>query len=452
MLTSVEWNNDPVLGNLKLCLTKDDGTPYQTIVIAGENGTGKTRILQTISTFLNLGSFEPFKEMKYKINGTVYTISPNNANSNLGVHKRQQEGTTDVTVVRGTYADRQKIVEDILDIRHYGCAYSKARSGFSTKPVKSSTTQQLDADSYDNDDNEDFTNIKQLIVDIKSQDNSAWDRIGASGANTSYSDFHQTSKIYRFEKAFNNFFESIKFVGVDEESTAEKIVSFEKNGNPIAIDDLSTGEKQIVFRGAQLLKNSNNLTGGVVLIDEPELSMHPKWQSKIFNYYKGLFEQGGMQTTQIIFATHSENVIRSAVKDLQNTLVIILSNENGVINSNKMDDVVLPVITAAEINYLAFGVKSIDYHIALYGDFQVQTGKAGIHAADTQLANEPEYIQALHEKIDTYGAGYQTLPTYIRNAIDHPDNPRGYSDEELEKSIQLLRKICHRLRTAPTTP
>ncbi len=452
MLTSIEWNNDPVLGSLKLSLTKDDGTPYQTIVIAGENGTGKTRILQTIATFLNLGTIEPFKEIKYEINGTVYTISPNDTNSNVGVHIRQAEGDDTVTTVWGSKGDREKIQADSLDIRHYGCAYSKARSGFNTKPVKSSTTQQLDADNYDNDDNEDFTSIKQLIVDVKSQDNSAWDRIGASGANTSYSDFHQSSKIYRFEKAFNNFFESLKFAGVDEESTAEKIVSFEKNGNPIAIDALSTGEKQIVFRGTQLLKNSNNLSGGVVLIDEPELSMHPKWQSKIFNYYKGLFELGGTQTTQIIFATHSESVIRSAVKDLQNTLVIILSNENGEINSNKMDDVVLPAITAAEINYLAFGVKSIDYHIALYGDYQVQTGKSSIRAVDIQLASEPEYIQALHEKTDTYGAGYQTLPTYIRNAIDHPDNPRTYSDEEFEKSIQLLRKICHRLRTVPITP
>lgn len=75
--------------------------------------------------------------------------------------------------------------------------------------------------------------------------------------------------------------------------------NFFKNGKNIAIDDLSTGEKQIVFRGAQLLKNSRNLNGGIVLIDEPELSMHPKWQSKVFDYYTGLFSQGGTQMSQI---------------------------------------------------------------------------------------------------------------------------------------------------------
>lgn len=450
MITAVEWNNDPVLGSLRLDFTKEDGTPYKTIVIAGENGTGKTRILHTISTFLNLGTIEPFKEIAYEVNGTCYTITPHDANANLGVHKRKKEGDEDAVLISNHKGNLDKIKEDEYDIRHYGCAYSKARSGFNTKPVKSSTTEQLDADSYDNDETDDFTKIKQLIVDVKSQDNSAWDKIGASGENIPYAEFHRTSKIYRFENAFNNFFNTIKFEGVDEEAVDEKKVAFKKNGRTVAIDNLSTGEKQIVFRGAQLLKNSNNLNRGVVLIDEPELSMHPKWQAKIFDYYTGLFSQTDTQTTQVVFATHSENVIRAAVKDTENTLIIILSDDNGIIKADKMKELVLPTATAAEINYLAFGVLSIDYHIALYGDFQMQTGKGSISAADAHIAAQPEYIQAQHEKLDTFGTTrYVTWPTYIRNKIDHPDSPRRYSDEEFEKSILLLRSICRRLRTAP---
>lgn len=449
MLTSVEWNNDPVLGNLKLNFTREDGTPYKNIVIAGENGTGKTRILQTLSSFLNLESIVPFKEICYEISGVKYTITPYHDNPQLGFHNRKKDSDGSVTAVFSNISSVEQIQADPLDVRHYGCAYSRARSGFKTKPIKSSTTEQLDAVSYDNDENDDFTSIKQLIVDIKSQDNSVWDKIGARGENIPYAEFHRTSKIYRFEKAFNDFFESIQFTGVDEEAPGEKKVAFSKNGHAIAIDDLSTGEKQVVFRGAQLLRNSRNLNGGVILIDEPELSMHPKWQSKIFGFYTGLFSASGSQTAQIIFATHSENVIRAAVQDTANTLIIILADENGIITSNKIADIVLPNVTAAEINYLAFGVKSIDYHIALYGDFQVQTSKSSIAAADSCIASQPEYIPAQHEKIDTYRSGYTTLPTYIRNKIDHPDSPRRYTDEEFEKSILLLRAICKRLRTSP---
>ena len=446
MITNIQWDNDLILGDLNLSFTKDDGTLYKTIVLAGENGTGKTRILQTIATFLNLGTIEPFKSITYDIGGEKYTITPRDVNASIGFHDRTKEGENTSTIVSGHKNDIKKIKEDILDIRHYGCAYSKARSGFNTKPVKSTTTQQLDADSYDNDDTDDFTSIKQLIVDVKAQDNSSLDKLISKGEYTSYEDFHRTSKIFRFENAFNNFFDTIKFEGVDEEATDEKKVTFSKNEKNIAIDDLSTGEKQIVFRGAQLLKNSKNLNGGIVLIDEPELSMHPKWQSKVFDYYTGLFSQGGTQMSQIFFATHSENVIQAATKDLDNTLIIILSSDGGVIKADKMSKMVLPTATAAEINYLAFGVHTVDYHIALYGDFQLQTGKSSIAAADAEIEAQPEYVPAQHEKIDAYGPGYKTLPTYIRNKIDHPDSPRVYTEEEFEKSILLLRNICGRLR------
>ena len=107
----------------------------------------------------------------------------------------------------------------------------------------------------------------------------------------------------------------------------EKKIVFSKQSNTITIDQLSTGEKQVVFRGTYLLKNSNNLNGGTILIDEPELSMHPKWQEKIFQYYRGLFTNGTNQTTQMIFATHSEYVIRSAIEDKDNVLLIVLTNK-----------------------------------------------------------------------------------------------------------------------------
>lgn len=446
MITNIQWDNDPILGNLNLSFTKDDGTPYKTIVLAGENGTGKTRILQTVATFLNLGTIEPFKSITYDVNGEKYTITPSDINASIGYHMRIKEGETTSTRVSGYKGNLNIIKEDPLDIRHYGCAYSKARSGFNTSPVKSTTTQQLDADSYDNDEKDDFTSIKQLIVDVKSQDNSSLDKLISKGEYTNYEDFHRASKIFRFENAFNNFFDTIQFDGVNEEDTDEKKVTFSKNGKNIAIDDLSTGEKQIVFRGAQLLKNSKNLNGGIVLIDEPELSMHPKWQSKIFDYYTGLFSQGGTQMSQIFFATHSENVIHAAAENLDNTLIIILSSDGGVVRADKMSKMVLPTPTAAEINYLAFGVHTVDYHIALYGDFQLQTGKSAIAAADAHIQSQPEYNPALHEKLDTYGPGYQTLPTYIRNKIDHPDSSRVYTEAEFERSILLLRSICGRLR------
>ncbi len=449
MIKTIKWNNQPVLGDLVLDFTKEDGSPYNTIVIAGENGAGKTSVLETLSDFLNLGSVQPFNYIQYQIDNVNYKVIPDENNAHIGFHTRINELDNSETHIASNKHSKGNIDTDLLDIRHYGCSYSKARSGFRTKPVKSSTTEQLDVSRYEDDSNDDFTKIKQMLVDIKSQDNSEWAKISSRGENMIYSQFRTISKTYRFENAFNNFFDVLRFDGIDEESADEKKIIFTKHNKEIAIDDLSTGEMQIVFRGAHLLKNSNSLDGGTIIIDEPELSMHPKWQEKIFDYYRGLFTKNANQTAQMIFATHSEYVIRSAIKDPDNVLVIILYDDNGTIKSKRADECVLPSLTASEINYLAFGIKSIDYHIALYGDLQTQTGKSNIRDMDNYIATQAEYDATLHQKIDTTYGSYQTLPTYIRNAIDHPDSGRSYTDEELSISITLLRDLCKRHRFAP---
>ena len=451
MIKRIKWKDSKILGDLELDFTKPDGTAYNTVVIAGENGSGKTHILETLSTFLNLGSFDPLGELTYDVNGITYTLVPANINSNLGFHNRVNHSDGKETIISSNHNNNRSSIEtDMSDIRHYGCVYTKARSGFGTRVIKTSSTQQLDDSKYENDEKEDFTQIKQLLIDIQIQDDRAWARIFKDGMVMTYDQFVPTSKTYRFQKAFNDFFKVMKYDGIAEGLSEELNVVFTKNSQSIPIDKLSTGEKQVVFRGAYLLKNSRNLEGGTILIDEPELSMHPKWQEKIFEYYRGLFRQNNIQTVQMIFATHSENVVRAALRDPDNVLVIILNDDNGIVKADKIHDRVLPTIIAAEVNYLAFDIKSIDYHIALYGDLQTQTGNAKIIDMDSYIKTQMEYDSLLYEKDDNSSYGhYKTLPTYIRNAIDHPDSGRIYSEEELEKSIILLRKICKRLRNIP---
>ena len=40
MIRSIKWKNHDVLGNLELSFTKPDGSIFNTIVLAGENGAG----------------------------------------------------------------------------------------------------------------------------------------------------------------------------------------------------------------------------------------------------------------------------------------------------------------------------------------------------------------------------------------------------------------------------
>lgn len=452
MIRKIKWNNYRSLGSLELdFINQSTGLSYNTVVLAGENGAGKTTILDSLATFLNRQSLTPFEYIEYNADNHKFAVVPseNGADANIGFHKRTDLDSEFVEdVYSGRNNNEESIAQDVKDVRHYGFAYSKARSGFRTAPIKSITTQQIDNDKYEADEQDDFTRIKQLLIDIDGQDSSEWMK---QCQNRSISDqkfdiFKTQSKGYRFEKAFNDFFENVKYNGVDNNDPNEKKVLFEKYGRSIPVDQLSTGEKQIVFRGAHLLRNINSISGGIVLIDEPELSMHPIWQKRILDYYRGLFTNEGIQSVQMIIATHSEYVIESALEDRDNVLVIVLSDENGVIKARNITAPnVLPSITAAETNYLAFGVPSIDYHIELYGYLQTKTGFHRIEDCDGYIAGRiPIYDVAKHQKIDnSYPPHhYQTLPTYIRNAIDHPDSGRTYSEEELEESIRLLIELC----------
>lgn len=458
MIRQIKWKDHPILGDLVLDFSKTDGSLYSTIVLAGENGTGKTTILETLSAFLSVGSIVPFEYIKYDANGQTFTVMPRDdgqhAESGWHIRVNENDGTEEnITTTRNN--NLAKIAEDEADIRHYGCVYSKARSGFNTGKVTAATTQQVDTEKYEEDDKEDFTGIKQLIVDIDTQDNADWMEITVSGTGTLFEDFKPTSKRFRFEQAFNNFFEVMRLKKVDRSLKGEIQILFSKNGKDIAIDSLSTGEKQIVFRGAHLLKNSKNIDGGVVLIDEPELSMHPKWQDKILKYYRDLFVHSGRQCAQMIFATHSEYVLHSALSDTSNVLVVVLSNNAGHIQSQKITSPsILPTITAAETNYIAFGIASSDYHIELYGYLQtkvaIHLGKAScsVQECDNYIRSQTAiYDPSRHEKIFTRTTGTHviteyTLPTYIRNAIDHPDSGRVFTKEELETSIALLIDLC----------
>ena len=452
MIRKLKWNNHDVLGSLELDFTKPDGSIYNTIILAGENGAGKTTILETLSAFLNLGPIDPFEYLSYSTNGIPYTITPMpDEDPKYGFHIRKNEINGETQRIRTSRnVNQQSIDTDLADLRHYGVSYTKARSGFNTKKVKSTTTQQLDSQKYESDSEDDFTSIKQLIVDVDAQDNSEWMKITKSGIGTPFATFKPTSKMYRFEKAFNDFFGTVQFKQVDNTNHEEIKILFEKHGKEIPVDDLSTGEKQIVFRGAHLLKNINSMSDGTVLIDEPELSMHPKWQQKVLKYYRSLFNNNGTQNVQMIIATHSEYVLRSALEDRDNVLIIVLSDNNGSINSKYITSpTILPTITSAETNYIAFGILSVDYHIVLYGYLQNKTGNLTIKSCDDYIVAQTTYYNAsLHAKpysfTNQYGhtTHYQTLPTYIRNLIDHPDPSQAYTQEEFKRSIELLIELC----------
>jgi len=87
------------------------------------------------------------------------------------------------------------------------------------------------------------------------------------------------------------------------------------------IDELSTGEQTLLSKILYLYMK--NLKDKIILIDEPELSLHPLWQNKVLEIYENFAKQNNCQ---IIIATHSPHIIGSAKNEY---LRILRKNEDG---------------------------------------------------------------------------------------------------------------------------
>lgn len=449
-LRKIKWLNHPILGNLTLdFINPSTGKPYNTILFAGENGTGKSTILESISSFLNYGPYEHFDYIEYEADDEIYKTSENNSNpytKNFFNITDKNGNIINMDYDRSYSAERIGTVPN--DLRNYGCVYSKARSDYKTQKITSTTISELDNNKHNIDIDEDFTSLKQLIIDVVNQDYSAYseenkNRSSAGSAPLAWDNFFITSKLFRFQDAFDNFFDKMRYGKVDD-LDGEKTILFSKNNKLIPVDKLSTGEKQIVFRGVFLLRNTKILDGATILIDEPELSMHPKWERKIFNYYKKLFSMSGKQNAQILFATHSDHVLREALIDITNNLVITLEEKNGVIACRHINaPSVLPSVTTAETTYLAFDVVSNDYHIELYGFIQDKYSVHTVKDCDNFIANHANYDPSKYSRPSGHKTTtYNTLSTYIRNCIHHPDSGNTFTEQELRTSIEFLISIC----------
>jgi predicted ATP-dependent endonuclease of OLD family len=89
----------------------------------------------------------------------------------------------------------------------------------------------------------------------------------------------------------------------------------------IKMESLSTGEKELITKAfyLEVLKPYES----IVLIDEPERSLHPKWQQNMISVYERLSKKYGCQ---FIVATHSPHIISS----VNPTNVYVLSSTEGM--------------------------------------------------------------------------------------------------------------------------
>ena len=126
-------------------------------------------------------------------------------------------------------------------------------------------------------------------------------------------------------KEINEIFEildlDIKISGISK--NAKSIPIFTNSaGDKFDINELSSGEKQLFLR--TLAIKMLNPENSIILIDEPELSLHPKWQQRIVDVYRKIGKNN-----QIIIATHSPHILGSVRKE--NIMLLDKDDEGKIV-------------------------------------------------------------------------------------------------------------------------
>lgn len=316
-IKSIKFKNHPILKNLELDFCDANGNAADTVIIAGENGTGKSSLLNYL----------------YSLSSTVVS-----AESIVMIN----DDSVDVPLVYSYDSKREHIwVGDNRGFRtlpghpqfkekyKMSGIFSDVDINFKADDVSSVTSMSLDTSDSSRRSTTDLPKqIKQLLIDVQALDDAELSHAMRENPTKTKAELQVAERIPRFTNAFARMFDGLTYDRIDN-AGGHKVIYFKKNGVDIPIDNLSSGEKQVVYRGCFLLKDVNATNGAFVFIDEPEISLHPSWQMKIMDYYKDIFTaEDGKQTSQIFAVTHSPFIIHN--ENRRNDKVIVLTrDENG---------------------------------------------------------------------------------------------------------------------------
>lgn len=212
-----------------------------------------------------------------------------------------------------------------------------------------------------------------------------------------------------------------------------KFVIKQDNNQQICLSNLGSGYEMMFSLLYSYYMSKQQGKNTIILIDEPELHLHPKIQQKFVNFLLEISKE-----TQIIITTHSPLLVKQLSYN-DNVKYFILNSDRTY--ASKID-IKLPYISANEINYLAFGVVTEEYHNelyeTLYNDYLVNGGASGIKTFDNSF-----FIQQKGETANypwKENANQISLNTYVRNQIHHQADMGKVKENDLETSIKQMRQ------------
>lgn len=319
----LKLSNHPVLGNLELDFTDSSNKAVDTVIIAGNNGIGKSSLMELLYKVMS----HEYRDMPCYID--MIEVEIDEVIRTFRFFHKTLNGTNYLYVKDDAGLETMVQSDKFAEIFPTSAIFSDVDINFQSKQITYVTSGNIDESVESRRSSSDLpTEINQLIIDIQALDDADVARATRGNPEIGLSWLQVPQRMPRFTKAFDLMFDDLKYDRVDNRDGHKEIL-FKKNGHDVRVDQLSSGEKQIVYRGCFMLKDSHALRGSFVFIDEPEISLHPSWQEKILHFYKSLFQdEFGNQTSQIFCVTHSPFIIHDENR-YDDKVIVLAKNEFG---------------------------------------------------------------------------------------------------------------------------
>ena len=325
-IEKVHIKNIKGIKDLELSFKKDNEI-LDVIVLAGVNGSGKTTILESIENFFN--------------NKNINYDEPEKSNVNLDIFFEDFEKKKIKEAEKSSNNNKRPLWDFFSALQNYEIYIKRSDKHYHIHIAKKfdippkiiyvpaeNKFEEIQTYSTTLSREYKFINIinSNVIKDIPSYIATRRNYLATIEEDLTMKEV--TNKVVNEINSIFNILElDVKLKGF---SKNEKIMPVFENsaGEEFDINDLSSGEKQLFLRtlSIKMLEPKNS----IILIDEPELSLHPKWQQRIIEVYKKIGENN-----QIVIATHSPHILGSVSNE---NIFILYRDKNGKIEAKTGDE------------------------------------------------------------------------------------------------------------------
>ena len=289
------------------------GKVLDLIVLAGINGSGKTRVLESVLDFFY--KIEMFYKSQNKIELFYEEIENESIKTagNIDVFYNELKNGAKGAFLSPKYLEIKKILKKFPKIIYVPTEINFQKVQKAQTNFKKEYSFINIVDSYE-------------IKDIPSYIATRISKVANEEENLTMGQVRK--KVFA---EINGIFEilelDVKLSEISKDENSMPIFT-DSSGKKFGINELSSGEKQLFLRTLviKMLEPENS----IIMIDEPELSLHPKWQQKIVDVYRKIG-----RNNQIILATHSPHILGSVEKE---NIILLEKNENGIVKVKMGDE------------------------------------------------------------------------------------------------------------------